>query len=210
MIKVFITDDHQLVIDGVKSILEESEDIEVVGEALSGEATLEGLNKVEVDVLLLDLRMPKGMGGMEVAKELLSRENPIKILVLTMYNEPQVTKQLLEIGVLGCLLKNSGKKDMLNAIHKVNKGERHFDSEVTNTLFDSIDKSKKAAEKVELTNREREVLKLIANELTTNEIADKLFISTHTVETHRKNLLSKLNVKNIAGLVRFAVKNHLD
>lgn len=210
MIKVFITDDHQLVIDGVKSILEESEDIEVVGEALSGEATLEGLNKVEVDVLLLDLRMPNGMGGMEVAKELLSRENPIKILVLTMYNEPQVTKQLLEIGVLGCLLKNSGKKDMLNAIHKVNKGERHFDSEVTNTLFDSIDKSKKAAEKVELTNREREVLKLIANELTTNEIADKLFISTHTVETHRKNLLSKLNVKNIAGLVRFAVKNHLD
>ena len=210
MIKVFITDDHQLVIDGVKSILEEAEDIEVVGEALSGEATLEGLNKVEVDVLLLDLRMPNGMGGMEVAKELLSRENPIKILVLTMYNEPQVTKQLLEIGVLGCLLKNSGKKDMLNAIHKVNKGERHFDSEVTNTLFDSIDKSKKAAEKVELTNREREVLKLIANELTTNEIADKLFISTHTVETHRKNLLSKLNVKNIAGLVRFAVKNHLD
>ena len=210
MIKVFITDDHQLVIDGVKSILEESEDIEVVGEALSGEATLERLNKVEVDVLLLDLRMPNGMGGMEVAKELLSRENPIKILVLTMYNEPQVTKQLLEIGVLGCLLKNSGKKDMLNAIHKVNKGERHFDSEVTNTLFDSIDKSKKAAEKVELTNREREVLKLIANELTTNEIADKLFISTHTVETHRKNLLSKLNVKNIAGLVRFAVKNHLD
>lgn len=208
MIKVFIADDHQIVIDGIKSIMEEGDEVTVVGGALSGEDTLAQLKDLEVDVLLLDINMP-GMDGIEVAQRLKEQRDPVRILVLTMHNNPQFTKQLIEIGVLGCLMKNAGKQEMLKAIKSVYEGKRYYGTEVTETLFDSIDKSQKATQKAELTKREIEVLKLIANELTTAEIAEKLFISTHTVETHRKNLLSKLGFKNSAGLARFAAKNGL-
>lgn len=208
MIRVFIADDHQIVIDGIKSILEEGDEISVVGGALSGEDTLVQLKETEVDVLLLDINM-QGIDGIEVARRLKEEGHPIRILIVTMHNNPQFTKQLIEMGVLGCLMKNAGKRDMIRAIKEVHEGNRYYGAEVTNMLFDSIDKSKKATQKAELTKREIEVLKLIANECTTSEIADQLFISTHTVETHRKNLLSKLGFKNSAGLGRFAAKNGL-
>ena len=209
MIKIFIADDHQLVVDGISSILEGHESIEVVGSALSGRDALEQINNLEVDVLLLDINMP-GMDGIAVARELKEKESPVKVLILSMHNNPQFTKQLIEIGVLGCIIKNSGKREVIRAIETVHAGNRYYGADVTNTLFDSIDKSQKAVENAELTKREVEVLKLIAQEYNTKEIADKLFISTHTVETHRKNLLSKLGVKNSAGLARYAAKNHLD
>lgn len=208
MIKVFIADDHQIVIDGIKSIMEEDNEVTVVGGALSGEDTLVQLKDLETDVLLLDINMT-GMDGIEVAQRLKEEEHPVKILILTMHNNPQFTKQLIEIGVLGCMMKNAGKQEMLEAIKTVYKGKRYYGDEVTETLFDSIDKSQKATQKAELTKREVEVLKLIAQEFSTKEIADQLFISTHTVETHRKNLLSKLGFKNSAGLARFAAKNGL-
>ncbi len=208
MIRVFIADDHQIVIDGIKSILEEGDEIRVVGGALSGEDTLSQLKILEVDVLILDINMP-GMGGIEVAQRLQEEGSSVGILVVTMHNNPQFTKQLIEIGVLGCMRKNSGKQEMIRAIKDVHEGRRYFDAEITNTLFDSIDKSQKATQKAELTKREVEVLKLIAQEFSTKGIADQLFISTHTVETHRKNLLSKLGFKNSAGLARFAAKNGL-
>ena len=208
-ISVFITDDHQLVIDGLSSILEGHESIEVTGHALSGEATLSALKENPVDVLLLDINM-SGMDGIEVARRLKEEGSPVKVLVLTMHNNPQFTKQLIEIGVLGCIMKNSGKKEVIEAITQVYQGHRHYAHDVTNSLFDSIDKSKKAANKVELTKRELEILKLISQGETTQKMADSLSISYHTVETHRKNLISKTGVKNVAGLVRFAVKNHLD
>ena len=208
-IKVFIVDDHQIVIDGISSIFEFNEQVEVVGHALSGQEALDQLSNLEIDVLLLDINMPE-MDGIEVAGQLKEQGFEGQILVLTMHNEPHFTKQLIELGVRGCLMKNAGKKEMLHAIQTVYQGKRYYSSEVTNTLFDSIDKSQKAVEQAELTKREVEVLKLIAQEYNTKEIADKLFISTHTVETHRKNLLSKLAVKNSAGLARYAAKNHLD
>lgn len=209
MIRVFITDDHQIVIDGIRSILDQDTDIEVVGGALSGADTLEQLKEQEVDVLLLDINMPE-MDGIEVAQHLKEQGHPVKVLILTMHNNPQFTKQLIQIGVLGCLMKNAGKQEMIRAIKAVNQGIRYYGEEVTNTLFDSLDKSQKASQKAELTKREIEVLRLIAHGHTTQEIGDKLFISTHTVETHRKNLLSKLGLKNSAGLARFAAKNGLD
>ncbi len=209
MIKIFIADDHQLVVDGISSILEGHESIEVVGSALSGRDALEQINNLKVDVLLLDINMP-GMDGIAVARELKEKESPVKVLILSMHNNPQFTKQLIEIGVLGCIIKNSGKREVIRAIETVYAGNRYYGADLSNTLFDSIDKSQKAVENAELTKREVEVLKLIAQEYNTKEIADKLFISTHTVETHRKNLLSKLGVKNSAGLARYAAKNHLD
>jgi DNA-binding NarL/FixJ family response regulator len=209
MIRVFITDDHQIVIDGIKSILGSNQEIEVIGAALSGADALDQLNQLEVDVLLLDINMPE-MDGIEVAQRLKEQAHPAKVLILTMHNNPQFTKQLIQLGVLGCLMKNAGKQEMIRAIKAVNQGIRYYGEEVTNMLFDSIDKSQKASQKAELTKREIEVLRLIAHGYTTQEIGDKLFISTHTVETHRKNLLSKLGLKNSAGLARFAAKNGLD
>lgn len=208
-IKVFIVDDHQIVVDGMSSIFEAGEEIMVVGHAFSGLEALEALKALEVDVLLLDINMP-GMDGIEVATRLKEMGYSVQILVLTMHNEPQFTKQLIELGVKGCLVKNAGRQEMIHAIKTVYQGKRYYGEEITEALFDSIDKSQKAVERAELTKREVEVLKLIAQEYTTQEIAEELFISTHTVETHRKNLLSKLQVKNSAGLARYAAKNHLD
>jgi len=208
-IKVFIVDDHQIVVDGISSIFENDVQIKVVGHALSGVEALNQLSEVETDVLLLDINMPE-MDGIEVVRQLTEQSIDIQILVLTMHNEPQFTKQLIELGVKGCMLKNAGKKEMIHAIQTVYEGNRYYGAEVTNTLFDSIDKSNKAVENAQLTKREVEVLKHIAQGLTTLEIAEKLFISTHTVETHRKNLLSKLGLSNSAALARYATKNHLD
>lgn len=126
-----------------------------------------------------------------------------------MHNNAQFTKQLSALGVNGCILKNTGKSELLNAIKTIHQGEKYYGKAVTDNLLNSMEKTERAVKKVKLTKREVQIVRLIANEMTTNEIADKLSISTLTVETHRKNIVSKLKVKNAAGLVRFAFENDL-
>lgn len=208
MIRVLLVDDHQVVIDGISSILEDEQSIKVIDSALNGEEALRKLEFSAVDVLLLDINMPN-MDGIEVVRQLRIKGISVQVLILTMHNNPQFTKQLMEMGVLGCILKNSGKKELIHAISEVSKGNRVYGEDVKETLFDSLEKTQSAVDEVQLTKREVEIIKLIATELTTNEIAEKLFISSYTVETHRKNILSKLGVKNLAGLVRFAYENQL-
>lgn len=208
MINVFIVDDHQVVIDGLSSILSEDDNIKFSGCALNGKDALLQLETTKADVLLLDINMPE-MDGIEVVRRLKERGDETPILILTMHNNPQFTKQLIQLGVQGCILKNAGKKDLLLAINEVNKGERFYGRDVTETLFDSVEKTKNAVEEVQLTKREVQIIRLIASEYTTNEIANSLAISTHTVDTHRKNIVSKLGVKNYAGLVKFAIENGL-
>jgi DNA-binding NarL/FixJ family response regulator len=208
MIRVFLVDDHQMVLDGISSILEDVENIKVVGTALNGEHALRALGVEGVDVLLLDINMPE-MDGIEVVRQMEKQDIHVNTLILTMHNNPQFTKQLIELGVEGCILKNSGKKELVYAINEVNEGRRYYGEDVTGTLFDSLEKTKKAVDEVLLTKREVEIIKLIATEFTTNEIAEKLMISSFTVDTHRKNIVNKLGVKNIAGLVKFAFENQL-
>ena len=208
MIRVFLVDDHQMVLDGISSILEDVENIKVVGTALNGEHALRALGVEGVDVLLLDINMPD-MDGIEVVRQMEKKGVQINTLILTMHNNPQFTKQLIELGVEGCILKNSGKKELVYAINEVNEGRRYYGEDVTGTLFDSLEKTKKAVDEVLLTKREVEIIKLIATEFTTNEIAEKLMISSFTVDTHRKNIVNKLGVKNIAGLVKFAFEHQL-
>jgi len=208
MIRVFLVDDHQMVLDGISSILEDVENIKVVGTALNGEHALRALGVEGVDVLLLDINMPD-MDGIEVVRQMEKQGVQINTLILTMHNNPQFTKQLIELGVEGCILKNSGKKELVYAINEVNEGRRYYGEDVTGTLFDSLEKTKKAVDEVLLTKREVEIIKLIATEFTTNEIAEKLMISSFTVDTHRKNIVNKLGVKNIAGLVKFAFEHQL-
>ena len=208
MIRVFLVDDHQMVLDGISSILEDVENIKVVGTALNGEHALRALGVEGVDVLLLDINMPE-MDGIEVVRQMEKQDIHVNTLILTMHNNPQFTKQLIELGVEGCILKNSGKKELVYAINEVNEGRRYYGEDVTGTLFDSLEKTKKAVDEVLLTKREVEIIKLIATEFNTNGIAEKLMISSFTVDTHRKNIVNKLGVKNIAGLVKFAFEHQL-
>lgn len=203
-IKVLIADDHHLMIDGLKSLLDSVEQVEIVGIAHDGLEALKIISRKQVDVVLLDIQMPK-MNGFEVAAELKTKHPEIKILMLTMYDKPGFIRELLETGVDGYVLKNTGKEELVEGIQAVMAGERYFSKEVETIFFDSLKKSRD--ESAFLTAREVEIMKLIARELTSQEIAEQLYLSHFTVDTHRKNIISKLGVKNTAGLIRYAYEN---
>jgi len=208
MTRIFLVDDHQMVIDGISSILADVEEVKVVGTDSNGKEALEKMAVDAPDLILLDINMPE-MDGIEVVNHLRENGDHTKVLILTMHNNAQFTKQLSALGVNGCILKNTGKSELLNAIKTIHQGEKYYGKAVTDNLLSSMEKTEKAVNKVKLTKREVQIVKLIANEMKTNEIADELSISTLTVETHRKNIVSKLKVKNAAGLVRFAFENGL-
>jgi two-component system, NarL family, nitrate/nitrite response regulator NarL len=209
MIRIWIADDHQMVIDGLKALLETEQDIEVVGTATDGQQLLAAMKnqKSPVDLILLDINMPN-MDGLEAAKALRKSFPKIKILVLSMYNKPIFIKNLIEEGVSGYILKHTGKEELLEAIHKIMNGQDYFSAEVTNVIMTSF-RAKDPSAQVRLTKRELEILNLLTKALTTAEIANRLFLSTYTIDTHRKNLLSKLNLKNTPALVKYALENDL-
>ncbi len=210
MINIIIADDHQMFIDGVKALLAGEQDMRVTGEALNGKQVLALLEKEQADVILLDVNMPE-MDGIETTRHIRQRWPDVKILMLTMYNNQEFIFGLMNAGASGYILKNTGRAELLEAIHAVTKGKTFYSKEVTETILQNFTKKpgEQKVEAAQLTEREKDVLKLIAQEYNTQEIAAKLYISPNTVETHRKNLLSKLHAKNIAGLVRFAIQTGL-
>jgi two-component system, NarL family, nitrate/nitrite response regulator NarL len=208
-IKIMIADDHQMFIDGIKALLEPNKTFSIIGEANNGFQVIEKLEKNEVDIILMDVNMPE-LDGIETTKQIIKNYPKIKVLMLTMFNTRDYIEKVLKAGAHGYILKNTGKEELQEAIIKVIEGESFFSKEVTEKIMQGLQRKKEAQSDplfIELTEREKEVLKWIVEELTTQEIADKLFISHHTVETHRKNLISKLNVKNTAGLVKYALQN---
>jgi DNA-binding NarL/FixJ family response regulator len=201
-----IADDHQIFVDGIKSLLQNEQGIEVVGEALNGKHLLGQIPHVKPEVILLDINMPE-MDGLEAAAKIATDHPEMRIIMLTMHERADFITKLISAGVAGYLLKNSSRADLVEAIRTVHAGGTFYSRQVTQTVMDSF--RKKATQgnsdpEAELTPREMEVLKLIAQEFTTKEIGEKLFISHHTVESHRKNLLSKLGKKNTAGLAAYA------
>lgn len=205
MIKVLLADDHQIIIDGLRFILDQEETVEVVGEASDGREVLDKLKNREVDIVILDINMPV-LDGIDTMIRIRESHPEVKVLMLTMYNNAEFIKKLNQAGADGFILKNTGKEELMTALNTLSEGKTYYGQEVTKTLLDSQNKSKQP-DKIELTKREKEVLGLLADGLTTSEISEKLFISTHTVESHRKNLLSKFRVKNTTGLVKFAYQN---
>jgi DNA-binding NarL/FixJ family response regulator len=210
MIQIIIADDHQMFIDGLKSLLSGEQDIEVVGEALNGLETLKLLETTHADLVLLDINMPE-MDGIETTKQMQLKFPSVKILMLTMHNNTEFIFSLMNAGASGYILKNTGRIELIEAIHSVYAGKTFYSKEVSDTILQNISKKEtdKKLDEVHLTDREKDVLKLIAQEYSTQEIATTLFISVNTVETHRKNLLGKLQAKNIAGLVKFAIQTGL-
>jgi len=209
-IKVIITDDHKIIRVGLRGLLDRETDIEVVGEAEGAEDTLQLLAKIPVDVILMDIDLGES-DGIQATRRVKEQYPNICVLGLTMHEESDYIIKMLEAGASGYLLKNAGREELLTAIHTVAKGDSYFSQKVSATLLQAITHPKTAPAdqkkhfQTPLSEREIEVLRLIAQEYSNGEIAEKLFISIRTVDTHRRNLLEKLQVKNTVGLVKYAL-----
>jgi DNA-binding NarL/FixJ family response regulator len=213
MIRILIADDHTMFVDGIESILASESDFKIIGRCYTGPEVLQFVNQEEPDILLLDVNLP-GKNGIDVCKDLSVSHPNIKVLAISMFNEESFVSEILNNGAKGYILKNTGREELFKAIRTVSKGDSYFSKEVTETIMKGLMSSRKASSKTnssipKLSRREKEVLKLIAQEFTTQEIADNLFISLKTVESHRSSLLSKLNARNSVGLVRIALENDL-
>ena len=204
-ITVIITDDHPVVINGIEKILMEYNHIEVLGACVNGEELLLRLKAQQPDVLLLDIQM-KGMQGDEVAQQVSKLYPGIAILVLSNLDQAFHIRNMFLNGAKGYLLKTAGPSRFINAIETVHKGKQFIDDDLKDLMLHDMMETRANANGVPaLTKRETEILHLIANEMTSPEIAKKLFISLSAVENHRLNLLFKLNVKNAVGLIKKAI-----
>ena len=206
-IRLLIVDDHQIILDGITSLFSGLDDIRVVHTANNGKEALDTLKVLTADVVLMDIDMPV-MNGLDAAREIKKGLNPPKIIILSMHSESGMVKNLIELGVDGYLIKNSGKEEMISAIRKVYKGHKVFAPAVTLSLIGNSTSNKQKLD-INLTDREIEILKLISDGFSNKEIGEKLFISHRTVDTHRTNMMKKLEVNNIAGLISFAIRNKI-
>ncbi|MEE9373164.1 MAG: response regulator transcription factor [Saprospiraceae bacterium] len=209
MIKLLIVDDHKMFVEGLESILAREDDIKIIHKCYEGKDVFNMALLESIDVILLDINLPD-MSGIEISKRILKMKEDLKILVLSMHDEESYITEVLKSGSLGYILKNTGRKELITAIRTVATGRTYFSQSITNTIMNSLmDSSKKPktqeAQVPKITRREKEVLDLILEENTNQEIANLLFISLKTVEAHRSSLLSKLNARNTAGLVKKAI-----
>jgi DNA-binding NarL/FixJ family response regulator len=203
--KIFLVDDHAILLDGVRSMLSQEDDLEVVGQANTAEAALEFLKKNEVDLVITDFSMP-GMDGLSLIRTLKRIGSDIKIILLSMHDEVHLIKEILKAGVNGYVLKKDTHKELLNAVRDVRQGKIYLSSDVNKLLITNLENPDEGKL---LTDREREILKLIAKEYTNRDIAEELFISERTVETHRKNIFRKTRTNSLVGLIKFAYANNL-
>ncbi|HHH49748.1 MAG TPA: response regulator transcription factor [Saprospiraceae bacterium] len=209
-IKVFIIDDHKMIIDGLQLMLQEENNIILSGWALSGQEAIEKLKECDTDVVLLDINMPE-MNGIDTCKLLLKQNPDLKIIAITMHKESSLIKLMLSSGAKGYVLKNAGQEEVLEAILTVYQGKMYLDDTVNEIVLTNMANNTKKTKSPfpSLSRREKEVLHLILDEYTTQEIANQLFISFGTVETHRRNMLIKLGARNTAGLVKIALEYEL-
>ena len=202
-IKIFITDDHYMIVEGIRSLLQNDADLEWMGHATNAESCLAFLKLNKPDVVLLDISLPD-KSGIDLCRELKAAYPDVHIIGLSSFNQQSFIQKMMESGASGYILKNATRDELKEAIETVMTGKSYLSSEAALT----IEKNEDSKIPV-LTRREKEILALIAQGLTNNAIADKLFISTTTVDTHRKNLLAKFNVKNTATLIRQAAQFQL-
>lgn len=206
MINVMITDDHRMFTDALSGFFTPESGICFTGSAGDGDELMNLLQTCQPDVILLDINMP-GMNGITATGLIRKKYPKIKILILTMYRTREFILNLYKLGVDGYLLKNTGKDELLLAIKTVHNGGTYFDDEINNTILrdDHYCRPDHFTELgITFSKRETEIVRLLADGLSTQEVADKLFLSYHTIETHRKNLLNKLNLRNTAELVKYA------
>lgn len=212
---VHIADDHKIIIDGISAVINIEDDLEVIAHSLNGKETIQWFKENHADVLLLDINMPI-CNGKEVLKQLKDIEEKPLVIVLTSYDDVKTIKDVLDLGAKGFLPKKTAGIHVTEAIHKILKGEEYFTDDINKKIMHSLLGKPLKEEGVEdpeiiasLSKREYQILKMIAQEYSTKEIASNLFISPRTVEAHRNALYEKTDSKNVIGLVNFAAKNNV-
>ena len=202
-IRVFIVDDHYMVIEGIRSLLQQDKSIEWMGHAMQASSCLAFLQQQQPDVILMDINLPD-ISGIDLCKDVKQKYPSVHVIALSSFNQLSFIQKMMESGASGYLLKNATQEELIEALTVVMDGRKYLSDDVAQVV-----KSSAHSKIPVLTRREQEVLGLIAEGLTNHEIADKLFVSTTTVDTHRKNLLAKFEVKNTAILIRLAVRHGL-
>lgn len=208
--KIILADDHQIIIDGISNLLLKMEDVEVVSKVSDG---IELMRKAELfnpDLIITDIEMPR-LNGIEATMEIRKKNPHVKIIILSMHKDPVLIKKLIKLGIEGYLTKTVDEEEFISAVKMVLKGQRYFSGEVTTALteeyFESVDHKKDIEKIALLSEREIEIIKLICEGLSNKQIAEKLFISFRTVDTHRSNIMRKLEVNNVIQLIRISMKN---
>ncbi len=210
-VKILLADDHKIVRDGIKLMLEPQAGIDVVDEAENGKKALELLKDQLVDIVVMDINMPI-MDGITATKKIKEEYPDVKVLALTMSNDDLHIRQMIQAGASGYIMKSAGRKELKDAIDAIMEGKHYFSDEATESIMMDLVKGKGKStdpDPIHITDRELEVLELIVQEHTNQEIADKLFISSRTVDAHRRNLLQKTGARNTAGLVKYAFQHNL-
>ncbi len=211
MIRILLVDDHTVVTQGLRLLLQDVTDIAIIGEARNGQEALDIIAKSAADVVLMDIEMPL-MDGIKCAGLMQQRYPEAKVIAISIYADYPHVQALIKAGAKGYLLKNCGKQELEQCIRKVHGGGTFFSDDLTDTLLSGMQGKtiKKDGQYLpSLSRREKEILRHILDEATTGEIAEKLFITVGTVETHRHNMMNKLGVRNTAGLVRMAITHGL-
>jgi two-component system, NarL family, nitrate/nitrite response regulator NarL len=204
-VRILLVDDHAILLDGVKNLLEKEDWFQVVGIAESGEKALEFLKTNDVDIIVTDFNMP-GMDGLSLVNTVRRILPGVKTIVLSMHDESHLVKEILRTGVNGYVLKKDTHRELLKAIQEVTAGNVYLSNDINKLLITNLQNPEEGRL---LTDREREILKLIAKEYSNKDIAEELFISERTVETHRKNIFKKTGTSSLVGLIKFAYANNL-
>lgn len=203
--RILIADDHAMIRDGLRNLIQQNQSYTIVGEAKSGNEALQLFAQYVPDLIILDISMPD-LNGMEVSKKILETYPDACILIFSMYDGDDYISRCLELGVKGYVIKNESGSELENAIQSVLEGKNYFSRHAQDVIFkkfsQNVGKKKQREEIIKLTHREREIVKLISEGMTSQQMADKLFISPRTVETHRANLMKKVGVRNAIELVK--------
>jgi two-component system, NarL family, nitrate/nitrite response regulator NarL len=203
--KILLVDDHAILLDGIKNLLEKEEGLVVAGLADSAEKALEFLRHNDVDIIVTDFNMP-GLDGLSLVHTVKRIKPNVKTIILSMHDETHLVKEILRAGVNGYVLKKDTHRELMNAIEEVRHGRVYLSSDINKILISNLQNPEEGRL---LTDREREILKLIAREYSNKQIAEELFISERTVETHRKNIFKKTGTSSLVGLIKFAYANNL-
>lgn len=208
--RIILADDHTIVLEGIRRALEKEPDLEIVAEAMDGRQAVESALSLKADVVFMDISMPK-LNGIEAAQQILRKEPRIKVIILSMHADKRFVERALKAGVGGYLLKNRAVTEVIAAIHSVTSGKIYLSPGITNIVVDEYITHLPPQEEgiTCLTLREREVLQLIAEGYTTKEIASSMGISDKTAEGHRQKIMDKLNLRSVAQLTKFAIREGL-
>jgi DNA-binding NarL/FixJ family response regulator len=211
--KIIIVDDHQLVRDGIKSLISTAKNIEICGEASSAAELFEIITTVDANLVILDISLPD-MSGIEITKKIIKEYPGINVLILSMHVNEEFVFNAIKAGAKGYLPKNTTRKELLEAIYTIIRDEEYFSEQISNLILKSYIKkakqgNKPGEQKETLSGRETEILKLVAEGASNKEISEKLFISIRTVESHKNHIMQKLELKSVVDLVKYAIRNKI-